>query len=223
MHNSFSVFDIVGPILIGPSSSHTAGACRLASAARAIFNKPICDVSIYVYGSFSQTLFGHGTNKALVGGLLGLAPDDQRLTGSLNIAEKVNLSYRFIMDETTFSTENKVRFEMVSSDESKMSVTGVSIGGGSIVISKIDEISLRISLKYDTIIVDHLDKPGAILAVSGILADSGVNIASMNVYRKAKNDRAYMIIEIDQAVDSEILADINDMEDTSMIYLPKLY
>lgn len=223
MSNNYSVFDIIGPVLIGPSSSHTAGACRLANAARAIYNKPIDDVYLYVYGSFSQTLFGHGTNKALVGGLLGLAPDDQRLTDALNLAAKENLSYHFVMDETTFSTENKVRFEMMSEDSSKMSVTGVSIGGGNIIINKINDIELLISLKFDTIIVDHLDKPGAVLGVSGILAKSGINIAGMNVYRKAKHDRAYMIIEIDQPIDKEIFDNLRSMEGTIMIYLPKLY
>lgn len=223
MSNNYSVFDIIGPVLIGPSSSHTAGACRLANAARAIYNKPIDDVYLYVYGSFSQTLFGHGTNKALVGGLLGLAPDDQRLTNALNLAAKENLSYHFVMDETTFSTENKVRFEMMSEDSSKMSVTGVSIGGGNIIINKINDIELLISLKFDTIIVDHLDKPGAVLGVSGILAKSGINIAGMNVYRKAKHDRAYMIIEIDQPIDKEIFDNLRSMEGTIMIYLPKLY
>lgn len=223
MSNNYSVFDIIGPVLIGPSSSHTAGACRLANAARAIFNKPIDDVHLYVYGSFSQTLFGHGTNKALVGGLLGLAPDDQRLTDSLKLAEKENLSYHFVMDETTFSTENKVRFEMTNEDGSHMSVTGVSIGGGNIIINKINDIELLISLKFDTIIVDHLDKPGAVLGVSGILAKSGINIASMSVYRKAKHDRAFMIIEIDQPIDKEIFDNLRSMEGTTMIYLPKLY
>lgn len=223
MSNNYSVFDIIGPVLIGPSSSHTAGACRLANAARAIFNKPIDNVYLYVYGSFSQTLFGHGTNKALVGGLLGLAPDDQRLTDSLKLAAKEKLSYHFVMDETTFSTENKVRFEMISEDGSKMSVTGVSIGGGNIIINKINDIELLISLKFDTIIVDHLDKPGAVLGVSGILAKSGINIAGMNMYRKAKHDRAYMIIEIDQPIDKEIFDNISSMEGTTMIYLPKLY
>jgi len=219
----YSVFDIVGPILIGPSSSHTAGACRLANAARAIFNKPVCDVSIYVYGSFSQTLFGHGTNKALVGGLLGLSPDDQRLTESLKLAEQEHMSYRFYLDESTFSTDNEVRFEMQCLDGGKMSVSGVSIGGGSIVINKIGMIDLLISLKYNTIIVDHIDKPGAVLKVSAILAKSDINIASMNLYRKAKHDRAYMIIETDQPVDSETLAAVNEMEDMTTIYLPKLY
>ena len=160
MSNEYSVFDIVGPVLIGPSSSHTAGACRLANAARAIFNKPICDVSIYVYGSFSQTLFGHGTNKALVGGLLGLAPDDERLTDALSLADKERMNYRFHLDESTFSTENKVRFDMRCASGTRMSVSGISIGGGSIVVSKIGVIDLQISLKYETVVVDHKGQAG---------------------------------------------------------------
>jgi L-serine dehydratase len=223
LQNIYSVFDIVGPILIGPSSSHTAGACRLANAARAIFNKPISSVIIYVYGSFSQTLFGHGTGKALVGGLLGIAPDDERLSVALTLAKEKKLEYHFQLDDSTISTDNIVRFEMLGFNEEKMSITGASVGGGNIIISKIDEIDLHISLKFNTIIVNHLDKPGAILSVSTILAQNKVNIAGMNVYRKAKHERAYMIIEIDQHIGKDTLSDIRNIENTSVIYLQKQY
>lgn len=223
MQNDYSVFDIIGPILIGPSSSHTAGACRLANAARAIFNKPIASVTIYVYGSFSLTLFGHGTSKALVGGLLGIAPDDEKLIDALELAKQKKLSYNFLLDDSTISSDNIVRFEIIGLDGEKMCITGASIGGGNIVINKIDEIDLHISLKYDAIVVDHPDKPGAILSVSAILAENGVNIAGMNVYRKAKHERAYMIIEIDQPIDKDTLANIRNVEDTSVIYLAKQY
>lgn len=223
MQNIYSVFDIIGPILIGPSSSHTAGACRLANAARAIFNKPIYEVSIYVYGSFSQTLFGHGTSKALVGGLLGIAPDDERLSVALELAKERKLAYHFLLDDSTISTDNIVRFEILGVGGEQMSVTGASVGGGNIIINKIDEIDLHISLKFDTIVVDHLDKPGAILDVSTILAENKVNIASMNVYRKAKHERAYMIIEIDQRIGKETLTAIRNIENTSVIYLQKQY
>lgn len=223
MQNDYSVFDIIGPILIGPSSSHTAGACRLANAARAIFNKPIASVVIHVYGSFSLTLFGHGTSKALVGGLLGIAPDDEKLVDALELAKEKKLSYNFLPDDSTISSDNIVRFEITGLDGETMCITGASIGGGNIVINKIDKIDLHISLKYDTIVVDHPDKPGAIMRVSAILAENDVNIAGMKVYRKAKHERAYMIIEIDQPIDKDTLANIRNVEDTSVIYLAKQY
>lgn len=224
MQNNFSVFDIVGPIIIGPSSSHTAGACRLANAARAIFNKPVKHVVIRVYGSFAATLQGHGTDKALVGGIMGIMPDDERLTHALDIAKQAGLSYRFVAEEEMAAQPNVVRFEMEGADEgAKMSVTGASIGGGSIIITRIDSTALKISLKYNTVIVDHLDKPGAVLSVAKILAENGINIASMNMYRQGKHDRAYMIMETDETIAPNVLKALRRLDDMSVIYIPQLY
>lgn len=223
MYNDFSIFDIVGPVLIGPSSSHTAGACRLANAAKAIFSKPIDEVAIYVYGSFSQTLFGHGTNKALVGGLLGISPCDEKLTSSLEIAKEEGLKYSFLMDDSTLSSENIVRFEIVGVNGDKMTICGASIGGGSIIINKINEIDLHISLKYGTLVINFVDKPGAVNSVSSILAQRNINIASINLYRKAKHSSAYMIIELDQDLYKETLDCLRAIEGALVIYLKKLY
>jgi len=223
MHSNFGVFDIVGPIIIGPSSSHTAGACRLANAARAIFNRPVTDAVIHVYGSFAATLCGHGTDKALVGGLLGLLPDDEQLTHALNTAKQNGLSYQFVLEEETVSDANLVKFDMRSTDGASMSVSGASIGGGNIVVKRINNTDLEISLQYNTMIVDHLDKPGAVLSVAKILADKRINIASMNIYRQGKHGRAYMIIETDQTIEPEIVEIIRHFEDMHVIYIPQLY
>lgn len=223
MHSNFGVFDIVGPIIIGPSSSHTAGACRLANAARAIFNRLVTDAVIHVYGSFAATLCGHGTDKALVGGLLGLLPDDEQLTHALNTAKQNGLSYQFVIEEETVSDANLVKFDMRSTDGASMSVSGASIGGGNIVVKRINNTDLEISLQYNTMIVDHLDKPGAVLSVAKILADKRINIASMNIYRQGKHGRAYMIIETDQTIEPEIVEIIRHFEDMHVIYIPQLY
>jgi L-serine dehydratase len=224
MQNNFSIFDIVGPIIIGPSSSHTAGACRLANAARAIFNKPVTDVIIHVYGSFAATLRGHGTDKALVGGIMGISPDDERLTHSLDIAQETGLNYQFVVEEEVTSQPNLVRFEMRNADEgAEMSVSGASIGGGNIIVTRINSTGLKISLKYNTLIVDHLDKPGAVLSVAKILADNQINIANMNMYRQGKHGRAYMIMETDQTIAPDILKTLRRLEDMYVIYIPQLY
>jgi L-serine dehydratase len=223
MHSTFGVFDIIGPIIIGPSSSHTAGACRLANAARAIFNKPVADAVIHVYGSFAATLCGHGTDKALVGGLLGLLPDDEQLTHAIAIAKQSGFSYQFVVEEETVSDANLVKFEMRSADGASMSVSGVSIGGGNIVVKRINSTDLEISLQYNTMIVDHLDKPGAVLSVARILADNRINIASMNMYRQGKHGRAYMILETDQTIEPEVVKSIRCLEDMHVIYIPQLY
>lgn len=223
MTNSYSIFDITGPILIGPSSSHTAGACRLANAARAIFNQEVREVTIHLYGSFAKTLYGHGTDKALVGGIIGIAPDDERLTNALALATQNKLSYRFVFEDEALINANLVLFEMLGNAGAKMSVRGVSIGGGNIIIDKINHTDLHISLKYNTIVVDHLDKPGAVLSVSKYLAENAINIASMNMYRQGKHDRAYMIIETDQDISQEVLCAIREIEDMYVIYIHKLY
>jgi L-serine dehydratase len=224
MQSDYSVFDIVGPIIIGPSSSHTAGACRLAGAARAIFNKPIDDVAIHVYGSFAATLRGHGTDKALVGGLIGLVPDDERLTDALDLAREAGLKYRFVVEEEMSAQPNLVRFEMRSVQEGAyMSVSGASVGGGNIIVTRINNTALKISLKYNTLVVDHMDRPGAVLSVARILADNQINIASMNMYRQGKHGRAYMILEIDQAIERSVLLELRSLADMSVIYIPQLY
>jgi L-serine dehydratase len=224
MQNNFSVFDIVGPIIIGPSSSHTAGACRLANAARAIFNKPVTDVVIHVFGSFAATLRGHGTDKALVGGIMGISPDDERLTHAMDIAHETGLEYRFVIEEEATSQPNLVRFEMRNAAEGAvMSVSGASIGGGNIIVTRINNTALKISLKYNTLIVDHLDKPGAVLSVAKILADHQINIANMNMYRQGKHGRAYMILETDQIIERQVLMTLRSLEDMYVIYIPQLY
>lgn len=223
MHNNYSVFDITGPVLIGPSSSHTAGACRLANAARAIFNKEIEEAEIRLYGSFVTTLYGHGTDKALVGGLLGLAPDDERLVDALDIAREEGLAYRFVFDDAVLPYANVVRFNMCGESAPPMRVRGISVGGGNIIIDQINETNLRISLKYNTIVVDHLDKPGAVLKVSKILAEGSVNIAAMSMYRQGKHDRAYMIIEIDEDITEEMLEALRSIDDMYVISISKLY
>ncbi len=223
MRSHFGVFDIVGPIIIGPSSSHTAGACRLANAARAVYNKPIQKAVIHVYGSFAATLWGHGTNKALVGGLVGILPDDERLTHALDIAKEKGLDYQFAVEQEEGVNANLAMFELTGAAGNEMSISGVSIGGGSIVITRINQTNLEISLKYNTLIVDHLDRPGAVLSVAKILADEQINIASMNMYRQGKHGRAYMIIETDQIIQADTVQRIRSLEDMHVIYIPQLY
>lgn len=223
MRESYSIFDITGPIIIGPSSSHTAGACRLANAARAILSQEVASAVIHVYGSFAETLFGHGTDRALVGGLLGMLPDDEKLVDAFQFAKKKGLLYRFEVEDETLSNANMVLFELTGKQGLFMHIRGASIGGGSIMIDQIDSTNLQISLKYNTLVVDHLDKPGAVLGVSKILAEHKINIASMNMYRQGKHGRAYMILETDQEIGRDVLSMIGNLEDMKTIYIQKLY
>ena len=223
MRESYSIFDITGPIIIGPSSSHTAGACRLANAARAILGQKAIRAVIHVYGSFAQTLSGHGTDKALVGGLLGIAPDDERLVDAFEIAAKSGLDCRFEIEDETPASANMVLFELTGEGGLTMNIRGASIGGGNILIDQIDATFLQISMKYNTLIVDHLDKAGAVLGVAEVLAGHHINIASMNVYRQGKHGRAYMILETDEDVPEDALKKIKALPDMKTIYIKKLY
>jgi L-serine dehydratase len=223
MRESYSIFDITGPIIIGPSSSHTAGACRLANAARSILGQEVDEAIIHVYGSFAETLYGHGTDKALVGGLLAIPQDDESLVDAFEYAAKRGLKFQFVIEDETMSNANMVLFELTGKDGAKMNVRGASIGGGSIMIDQIDETSLQISLKYNTLVVDHLDKPGAVLNVSRVLAEHRINIASMNLYRQGKHGRAYMILETDQEIGQDALQTIDDLDDMKTIYIKKMY
>ena len=160
MREHYSIFDITGPIIIGPSSSHTAGACRLANAARAILGQEVARAAVHVYGSFAETLSGHGTDRALVGGLLGIPPDDERLVDSFDLAKKNGLDFRFEIEDETPASANMVLFELTGRKGLSMSIRGASIGGGNIMIDQIDSTFLQISMKYNTLIVDHIDKAG---------------------------------------------------------------
>ncbi len=223
MRESYSIFDITGPIIIGPSSSHTAGACRLANAARAILGQEAVRAVIHVYGSFAETLSGHGTDRALVGGLLQIPPDDERLVNAFEIAKKKGLKVRFEVEDEVPANANMVLFELTGADGASMSIRGASIGGGSIMVDQIDSTFLQISLKYNTLIVDHLDKAGAVMGVAQILAGHNINIASMNVYRQGKHGRAYMILETDEEVGREARDMIAALPDMHTIYIKKLY
>lgn len=223
MREGYSIFDITGPIIIGPSSSHTAGACRLANAARAILGQEVASAVIHVYGSFAETLLGHGTDKALVGGLLGILPDDESLVNAFEIAPKKGMEFRFLIEAETMESANMVLFEMTGKDGLTMQVRGASIGGGSIMVDQINDTFLQISLKYNTLVVDHQDKPGAVLSVSKVLAERKINIASMNLYRQGKHGRAYMILETDQEIGQDVLQMIEELEDMKTIYIKKLY
>ncbi|MCI1894018.1 MAG: L-serine ammonia-lyase, iron-sulfur-dependent subunit beta [Lactobacillus sp.] len=191
-----SVFDIIGPVMVGPSSSHTAGAARIGKVVRNIFGETPERVDIYLYESFAKTYRGHGTDIALVGGLLGMAPDDARLPDSLKIAHEQGIHVTFIPKNDKVDHPNTARISL-SKGERSMTVTGVSIGGGNIQISEINGFKLSLSMGTPTFITVHQDVPGMIAAVTDIFSSAHVNIGTMTVTREAKGEKAIMIIEVD--------------------------
>ncbi|MEX6133706.1 L-serine ammonia-lyase, iron-sulfur-dependent subunit beta [Staphylococcus saprophyticus] len=206
-----TVFDIIGPTMVGPSSSHTAGAVRIGLVARDLFNQLPKQADIYLYGSFMETYKGHGTDVALVGGLLGYDTDDNRIQTSLETAEEAGMKVNFIEMAEERSHPNTAIINMRDGDK-EISVEGVSIGGGKIEVVAINGFNIAISGNYPALLVFHKDSFGTIGRVANILGDSSINVGSMQVSRKEKGDQALMTCELDDAVNDEIIEKIKNVD-----------
>lgn len=206
-----TVFDIIGPTMVGPSSSHTAGAVRIGLVAKDLFNQLPKQADIYLYGSFMETYKGHGTDVALVGGLLGYDTDDDRIQTSLETAEKMGMKVNFIEMAEERSHPNTAIINMRDADK-EISVEGVSIGGGKIEVVAINGFNIAISGNYPALLVFHKDTFGTIGRVANILGDSSINVGSMQVSRKEKGDQALMTCELDESVTDEIIDKIKNVE-----------
>lgn len=207
--SEYSCFDIIGPVMVGPSSSHTAGAVRLGRFARIIAKEQPQEVEILLHGSFAKTYRGHGTDLALLGGLLGMNPDDVRIRDSFRYAQEAGLNYTFTATDLGDGYHaNTAKFIMKLSDGSIKEVVGCSIGGGNVLVTELDGFPVEISGAHPTIIDTHLDEPGVIHKITGVLVEYDLNIATMKVFRQEKNTVAYMVIETDQCVPQEALAEI---------------
>jgi len=193
-----SLLDIIGPIMVGPSSSHTAGACRLGLLARALVGGTPQTARIELHGSFARTGEGHGTDKAIAGGLMGFRPDDERLRTALEIAEHEHLDYRF--EKTTLADDahpNTVRMS-VERDGRTSVMTGSSLGAGRVVVTEIDGYPVEVTGNYDTVVLVAEDVRGSVARIAGILAEHGLNIATLRLSRKQRGGDAFMVIEIDE-------------------------
>ena len=195
-----SIFDIIGPVMIGPSSSHTAGAARLGKMARCIFGNTPKKVEMTLYGSFAKTYKGHGTDRALLGGLLGFKEDDKRIRNAKELAGEAGLDYTFIESPLDIGHPNVVKFDLYGDNNRHMSVVGRSIGGGQIMTTEVDGNDMSITGDEFTLVVFHEDRPGAISLISQALSESDINIASMRVFRKGKYKDAVMVITTDSVV-----------------------
>ena len=213
------IFDIIGPVMIGPSSSHTAGAARLAAMARQIFGRAPKSAEFYLHGSFAKTYRGHGTDKALVAGALGFRPDDIRLRDAFSIAKENQLIYSFHPVDLGDVHPNSVLI-ILSDEQGKMNIQGASIGGGSISISKVDDFAVDISGNYNSLIAIYQDKPGVIAAISTELSKLAVNIAFMRVSRQGKGRKALTVIETDQTIPAQtipMIKSISGLENVMVI------
>ena len=197
---NFSVFDIVGPRMTGPSSSHTAGAVRIAHTARHIAGMDVQEAAFTLYGSFAETGRGHGTDKALIAGVLGMDPDDPRIKEAYAIAREQGVLVSVTFSDEPVNHPNTARVHIVGGDGKETDVIGESVGGGNILITEINGLDVELTGDYPTLIIQHHDEPGVIAEVSHVLAQLKVNIAFMRVFRHSRGEDAYMTIETDQPV-----------------------
>jgi L-serine dehydratase len=210
------VFDIIGPVMIGPSSSHTAGAVKLGRIARQLFGAQPTAAEITLHGSFAMTGPGHGTDLAIVAGLLGFSPDDARIRQSLKLAKDIGLSVSFKTGYIRNSHPNTTNIEL-SDGKKCLSVTGSSIGGGNVTITSIDGLNVEFTGQYNTLVVEHKDTPGVVAAVSSLLAADLINIASMRMYRSHLGGKAIMIIETDSETGSPLQGEIGAVDNVCQV------
>ena len=207
-----SVFDVLWPNMIGPSSSHTAGAASIALLARKMMpGGSLKQVDFTLYGSFAKTYRGHGTDRALPGGILGFHTDDKRIPDSFSIAADRGLLYTFTPDETeTEIHPNTVDIRMTSDSGRVMTVRGESLGGGKVRIVRINGVKVDFTGEYSAVIVVQQDQPGVVAPLTKVLRDRGVNIAFMRLFREAKGHTAYTIVESDGKLPEDVAENLKD-------------
>lgn len=216
-HYTFA--DILGPIMIGPSSSHTAGAAKLGLIAKHINNKTFSKVTFNLHGSFKSTYKGHGTDKALIGGILGFEPDDIRIRSAYQCAEESGIDIDFKPVYLDGHHANTVEIVFTNDDNTENRIIGSSIGGGDVIIKVINDFSVSFNGKYPTIIVKHLDKKGILSIITTILATRNINIATMEVSRTSKNKQASIIIECDEHIPETVVAMVRTIPDVTSVKL----
>ena len=195
-----NIFDMMGPVMVGPSSSHTAGAARIGNMGRTLLGEEVARADIGLYGSFAETGFGHGTDRALLAGLLGMKPDDLRIPNAYEEANRAGMAYSFRTVELRDAHPNTALLELTGKSGKKLTLQAASIGGGAIVVNKIDGIDVNFSGDFNTLIVRNQDESGSVAAITSILSQVHINVANMSVNRHRRGGDALMVIETDQHI-----------------------
>ena len=207
MSNAQSVFNIIGPVMIGPSSSHTAGAARLGKIARAFLGSTPRSALMELHGSFWHTHEGHGTDLAIVAGLLGFDTDDERIKRSFSIAAEQGLHFSFEPADLGDVHPNSVRFHL-RSDADSIELTGASVGGGNILVTEVMGFETKLTGRSNALFTIHEDRPGVIASVAQVVARHRINIAFMRVSRQDEGTLACMILESDSALPPQAVQEI---------------
>ena len=207
-----NLFDILGPVMVGPSSSHTAGAVRIGYISGKLLQDHVVKAEILLHGSFATTGIGHGTDKALIAGLLGMRPDDIRIPDSFFLAKKDGMEFSFSTITLKDAHLNTAVLRLTGEHGRKIEVQAASIGGGRILIAKLDGIEVNFSAEKPTLIVHNVDQPGHVAQVTSMLAEKQVNIATLQLYRDKRGGYAVMVIETDQEVPEESVAWLEQLD-----------
>ena len=195
-----NIFDMMGPVMVGPSSSHTAGAARIGNMGRTLLGEEVARADIGLYGSFAETGYGHGTDRALLAGLLGMKPDDLRIPNAYEEANRAGMAYSFRTVELRDAHPNTALLELTGKSGKKLTLQASSIGGGAIVVNKIDGIDVNFTGDFNTLIVRNQDESGSVAAITSILSQVHINVANMSVNRHRRGGDALMFIETDQHI-----------------------
>ena len=195
-----NIFDMMGPVMVGPSSSHTAGAARIGNMGRTLLGEEVARADIGLHGSFAETGFGHGTDRALLAGLLGMKPDDLRIPNAYEEANRAGMAYSFRTVELRDAHPNTALLELTGKSGKKLTLQASSIGGGAIVVNKIDGIDVNFTGDFNTLIVRNQDESGSVAAITSILSQVHINVANMSVSRHRRGGNALMVIETDQHI-----------------------
>ncbi len=203
-----NVFDVIGPVMIGPSSSHTAGASRAGLVARRLLGEEAIEARIILYGSFALTYAGHGVDKAIIGGILGFELDDTRIRNSFEIAKENGLDFKFEISDEDVGHPNSTRIILKGKNGGSVNVLVRSVGGGVVNVVEIDGGEVMFSAEYDTTVIFNIDLPGTIARATALFAINGINIAFMRVFRKSEGKDAVMVIESDQPASEHVIEDL---------------
>ena len=213
------VFDIIGPIMVGPSSSHTAGACRIGKYARGILSEEPMNAVIKLSGSFKKTYRGHGTDKAIIAGLLGFNEDDERIRDSIEIAKKEGRNFTIVEEDIEKAHVNTAEITMTKTNGEKVVIEGASIGGGNILITRINDAKVHINGLFDVLVVGHVDIPGMVYKITKVLYEWKININGLSLHREEKSGNAVAIIEVDDKISDKLCDEMRAIENIKYVTL----
>ncbi len=211
------IFDILGPVMVGPSSSHTAGAVRIGLIARKLLGSQPTKAHIYLHGSFAATGVGHGTDRALIAGLLGMLPDDINIPKSFELANEKGLEFIFEQKNIKDAHPNTTRLDIEDGDGKNLSLQASSIGGGRIVVTKIDNMEVNFSGEKPTLIIQSVDEKGCLAGITKTISDNEINIATMQLYREKRGGDVIMVIEMDQQITKESLRYLEQLKGVNKV------